>query len=451
MIKKPTGHFARKLDYYSENAQAELDRTRGRKWGKEILACTLAAATPLAMAPAVKAAVQYSGLKNIALTTAGSRIIDVDGNGVNDFEFIASLGQRELAAVTTTQQTVLTNGDGRARNLISSYLVSSARHPWRYAGYLHNTGGGGYFNGAQGYIGIMFRRGGQDHFGWIEYKGDSNAKSGVIIRWAWEDLPNTPIKTGDIGSGGGGGPGGSSESSGSYSLYLAGGDASKAYRMVAMPFGVSDHSASAVIGPSIGGAYNTTLTRFGRWNTSQTTYDEYPNFNLDQPGYSFWAISRYPMFLNFSGTTPTLVPDPINGAPSLEIPLCHGWNQVGNGLLQHIDISQAVVENASSVSELLSAGTMTQGIFWGYNGDYSPTDNLKIIEGGWVKYTDSGCGRLYLPNQAYVADKDLDKTPVELPADVERPPAPPGAYAAGVSGGANGGGGGGGCFFSTVD
>ena len=232
--------------------------------------------------------------------------------------------------------------------------------------------------------------------------------------------------------------------------FLPGGSTVSQYRSIAMPFKAADPSAAAVLGPSISGIYNNTQTRFGRWSTSGTHYQEYPDFSLSNAGDAFWALSRFTRAISFSGTPPTLSPDPVNGTPSLVIPVCQGWNQVGNGLLHAIDISQAVAASGGT-SELLTAGTLTQGIFWVYNGGYGGATKLDAMMGGWIKWTAAGCGNLYLPDTPTTyPDELMSDALVEISADVERPPAPPGDYAS-SGGGRSGGGGGGGCFISIVE
>ena len=444
MDEKDNHPFDQRLEEYSNTAQTEMSRTTRRRRGKELLACTLAVTTPLSMAPAVLAAVQYSGVQNISLTAGMDYTLDIDGNGTDDFKF-TYLGPRRFFVPQMANSVLATNPGPSyfAVKLTSNYSIKSGLVDWKATTAILNQSVSTWyphFNNVEGFIGVSFERGGNTHYGWIKYWGNATSVAGKIISWAWEDQPDTPIKAGDIGS----------TSTSAYSYYLPGGSTASAYRIVTMPYDVSDASATSVIGPSIGGSYNNTMTRFGRWNTNHGIYDEYPNFGLNEPGFSFWAISRNPMFMNFSGTVPTLENDPIASNPCLKIPICHGWNQVGNGLLKHIDLSQAVVSDGVGTHEFLTAGTLTQGIFWGYKGDYSPTNNLQALEGGWIKYTASGCGYLYLPDSAYVADKAPDAVPIELSADVERPPDPPGLANA-SSGGKSNAGGGGGCFISATE
>ena len=160
-------------------------------------------------------------------------------------------------------------------------------------------------------------------------------------------------------------------------------------------------------------------------------------------------MSRNARYLSFSGQAPALVPDPLNGTMSLEIPVCQGWNQVGNGLLYAIDISQAVVASGGT-HELLTDGNLTQGIFWVYHGGYGGATKLDAMMGGWVKWTAAGCGNLYLPDTPTTyPDQLMSDALVEISADVERPPAPPGDYGS-SGGGRSGGGGGGGCLISVL-
>jgi hypothetical protein len=64
----------------------------------------------------------------------------------------------------------------------------------------NNSSAPGNFLDQTGFIGVRFSISSSYHYGWIQYKTNSDATVGTIIDWAYEDSPGTPIKTGDSGN-----------------------------------------------------------------------------------------------------------------------------------------------------------------------------------------------------------------------------------------------------------
>jgi len=59
-------------------------------------------------------------------------------------------------------------------------------------------GASGDFLGSNdgGYLGVKFEINSATHYGWIQYKANSDASVGTIIDWAYENTPDKAIKAG---------------------------------------------------------------------------------------------------------------------------------------------------------------------------------------------------------------------------------------------------------------
>lgn len=233
-------------------------------------------------------------------------------------------------------------------------------------------------------------------------------------------------------------------------LSLPAGSTSGFYKIVSMPVEPADPSPTAIFGPQIG-TYDPTKMRLGRWCPIEQVYKEYPVMTSLFPGDSFWALFRDGITLNLSGySAPTAFDDDFSwNATSFDI--YQGWNMVGNPFNFNISVDNiGIKENSPSSHELLTAGTITQGVIWVYYGSYSAKGAggvLAVGEGGWVKKVTPGNGRIVFK---YAAAPDLQ--PASHAADnpaydsLEKPPAPPADVSGGWASGGGGGGGGGGCF-----
>jgi hypothetical protein len=237
------------------------------------------------------------------------------------------------------------------------------------------------------------------------------------------------------------------------------GDTSVDYEIRSMPLSLPDKTPVGAFGSQIG-AYDPTLMRIGRWVTSLQGYVEYPGLGGDiHPGDACWFLFRNGATLKFTGSPTATSPDPKDGQQAAPIDLHPGWNQVGNPFTYPVAISNMVVSNndGTPAAEDLATGTLTQGIFWVYdNGEYYAASKLPVSGGGWILKTGEP-GRLWVKNIA-VSYSSLDLNGAAeileysaVPADAERPPAPPGSFGDASGGGDGGnGGGGGGCFIDSA-
>ena len=220
----------------------------------------------------------------------------------------------------------------------------------------------------------------------------------------------------------------------------------QAYHIVTMPYAPTNPGPAHILGPSID-PYNDGYIRVGRWNPACSEYDEYPDMADFFVGYAFWAVSRYGQTLTFSGTEPTTETAPITSLSSVKIPLKNGWNQIGNPYLVSVSLANAVVMEEDETAELFSNGTITQGIFWTYVGEYEAAVLLEAGQGGWVKKITPGDGWLFVADGVW---RSIGVHPHEVRASDERPPSPPGFMPSGTQKNQtyeNGAG----CFISTMD
>lgn len=244
------------------------------------------------------------------------------------------------------------------------------------------------------------------------------------------------------------------------SVTLSPGSTAADYKLVAMPVGAENASAVSVIGPQIG-TYDTTKMRLGRWKTSLAAYEEYPGFGNIYPADSFWVLFREGKTLNFVGyPAPKMTLSGYSGVYT-QVPLHEGWNMVGNPFHDiAINVGDIVVEDASPTvtRELLTAGTITQGVVWVYsNGAYSQKtggDPLAVAEGCWVKKESAypGDGYIYFRDQEFGSDNRpvTVYAPAAGTADApDMPPLPPTGGLSNESSGESGGGGGG-CFIGAL-
>ncbi|MFH1156222.1 MAG: IPTL-CTERM sorting domain-containing protein [Pseudomonadota bacterium] len=197
-------------------------------FNKRLMQYTLAAGAALALASPqdTGAAVQYSGVKNIAFTIGGSAFIEMDdfsgGAPANpDFEFrnvefpsfIFSNRQSNVVSGVAAGAEIRvgslesTNFKYPALPFVASNSVgavsgTSSNDGFSTSAYLNFRSGPtgsvrrGNFLGTPGYIGVRFTIGAETHYGWIYLQSTADATSTTIIDWAYEDQPDTPIHVG---------------------------------------------------------------------------------------------------------------------------------------------------------------------------------------------------------------------------------------------------------------
>lgn len=230
-----------------------------------------------------------------------------------------------------------------------------------------------------------------------------------------------------------------------YRITVPAGTTATDYRMVSVPMEVDSPRPTDFLGSQIG-PYDTNLMRIGWWNEATQAYYEYPGDNEPcEPGDTGWFLFRNGKTLTLSGTKTPTVTGPM-GLVGMAQRILQGWNQIGNPFLEAVAVDQIVVEDYNGDHALLteSANSITQPVFWVYrDGEYLAGTTLGLATGGWVKKLTPGEGWVWFPAAGTVPDADRAES---APADLERPPAPPGA----LDSSSSSGGGGGGCFIDAA-
>lgn len=194
--------------------------------------CAMAGGALAAAQPA-EASIVYSGVKNLALTDNTTVAVDIDGNGVMDFEFKNLLPFDSAAGAGYAKLKVDLVQPGPGNRIafyepygsLSTYAVNlgpGGAVPGQGISWLSDQGGNegfaldaaniikdngivqiianGYFANSTGYLGLSFKIDGNTHYGWLKYKGlgsDNNAAtSGTIVDWGYDNTPYTPSTVG---------------------------------------------------------------------------------------------------------------------------------------------------------------------------------------------------------------------------------------------------------------
>ncbi len=198
-----------------------------RGFDAQLLAyCAVAAGGALATAQPVAAATVYSGVKNIAIGENGTVALDLDGNGVIDFNALNTMpvaltgGEKDYSKhkanfITPEDGNAIAFSDGILQNFITGAPIPNDAISWLTAGSVDNDFGfnldygniindsaglnicaQGPFGGKKGFIGVKFQINYNTHYGWIRYAGigvNNTLVSGTIVDWAYEDAPYTAI------------------------------------------------------------------------------------------------------------------------------------------------------------------------------------------------------------------------------------------------------------------
>jgi hypothetical protein len=141
-------------------------------------------------APA-SAEIVSSGEVNLLLEAA----IDLDGDGTYDYLFDWTDGKEGgLVYLQAAPTATFVGGPARlaAGQLIGDGLPFS---PPGSTGLLWNWDGA---NPVTGYIGAGFMIGSDLHYGWIQYTAFGH-NDGMVVQWAYEDIPGAPIEAGATG------------------------------------------------------------------------------------------------------------------------------------------------------------------------------------------------------------------------------------------------------------
>jgi|GEM_PF-3786394 len=220
------------------------------------------------------------------------------------------------------------------------------------------------------------------------------------------------------------------------------------YRIISMPLVPAETSGNGFYGLELG-VYDTGLWRIGRWNPASGRYDQYPFDETPGPGWAGWFLCRNGSVWNMTGTSTPILAGP-SGMTGHVVEVESGWNQIGNPFNQAVNTAEVWVREVGGTWVRIgeAGNTITQTVFWIYlNGRYQAAATLASTEGGWIKKLTEGHGEVFFPVQEPLPDGSAITR--DAPADLERPPDPPGGLdqSSALSGG---GGGGGGCFIQTI-
>lgn len=156
--------------------------------------------------PPAEAAIVYSGVLQENEVKVGAESYKVDFDADNNpeftFELVTETGGsyfQYLKAKSSAE--VIKSNDNPAR-LVSNYAVLDNANFSNIGltselAFVDSGNGGNFISGEPGFLGIRFEIDGLKHYGWIQYKANSDATIGTIIDWAYENTPGKAIKTGD--------------------------------------------------------------------------------------------------------------------------------------------------------------------------------------------------------------------------------------------------------------
>lgn len=184
--------------------------------------CALSAIYLLPAAGALAVPVENTG--SITFNLGDSPVYwDVDGNGSDEYILTdlgggagfldsndysngsATLGARGMVQVPPATSSdlfsPLSPGFSVGASLATGYVWGSSPQGART---IVSSGGtqvgfdasyGGFVSGGDQYFGFRFDRAGQTHYGWAEINIDTSGAPGgfTIVRWGYEDQPDTPI------------------------------------------------------------------------------------------------------------------------------------------------------------------------------------------------------------------------------------------------------------------
>lgn len=201
-----------RLESYGVSVQRKCDPPSSLLFAASAVAGVGAILVP----PPAEAAIVYSGMqedKEVKIVGGGvqTQTVDLDGDGNVEFKFdlsfISASGStdsfvQKLAVSAGGTAQVIKSNNNPAR-LEGNYTVSSLKVFEGVASddlAASNTSVSGNFLNKQGFLGVKFEISNETHFGWIQYKANIDASIGTIIDWAYEDIPDKAIKTGEKSS-----------------------------------------------------------------------------------------------------------------------------------------------------------------------------------------------------------------------------------------------------------
>ncbi|MDM8555347.1 hypothetical protein QUF75_11500 [Desulfococcaceae bacterium HSG7] len=182
----------------------------GKEFTKKLMAYAVTATGVMALTTGAEAGIVYSGPQNQNVSEDGFCNLNFDGGGT-EFKFTQfSQYSEEIIAIRPNDSGDFWNGTAKFNHvseLALSYSIKSGltnfvnsktggNSGWVAADTA--TGGPMLLAGKTGYIGVKFDCTAGTCYGWIQFTGAADVKSGTVVDWAYEDT-GASIKAGDTG------------------------------------------------------------------------------------------------------------------------------------------------------------------------------------------------------------------------------------------------------------
>jgi hypothetical protein len=214
----------RKTTIHHSRSKRDLNSKLERNLVSYVTVAGAAGVSLLALAQPAEARIVYTATHQ---RISGHTFLDLNNDGVNDFEFtnhisttvgalprhetftINSFGKLQIYGVNATNQ-VWGQGSFASRLGAGVSVGSAGQFPGgKIMGTFNGTDGQPHFYGGpwlsggglhQGYVGLKFIINGETHFGWarikVEVTVDPTKLKAVLTGYAYETVPNQPIVTG---------------------------------------------------------------------------------------------------------------------------------------------------------------------------------------------------------------------------------------------------------------
>lgn len=159
--------------------------------------------------PPAEASIVYSGAQNgkevkVISGVVQTQTVDLNGDGNAEFTFgmtFSSTSFNQKLAVSSAGTARVIKNNTKPARLDGNYTVSSLKvFDAVNNDDLASAYDNGNFRDKQGFLGVKFTISNETHFGWIQYKANSDASVGTILDWAYENIPGRAIRTGDTNS-----------------------------------------------------------------------------------------------------------------------------------------------------------------------------------------------------------------------------------------------------------
>lgn len=197
-------------------------KTKESSLKERLLKYSALASATLAALPS-QAAVVYTDIQDVTLTTTANHFLDLNNDGIDDYQIMwvnfASgrggllmplNGNQALGSVTGTSSSYF-----YPKALSFGNMISGGQTVWNSGGYqtlagmgIYTSSGVVYYSGYYGnwfgatnkYLGLRFKVGTNWHFGWVRMDVGATADFLTVKDFAFENVPNTGILAGDMGT-----------------------------------------------------------------------------------------------------------------------------------------------------------------------------------------------------------------------------------------------------------